>query len=256
MTALFVQNNAIYLHGHEHRVRADFGRKGLTSIGFGAAYQATLHQPARPYHRNSFAICELHDSLDVAFFAWDSENGRWVPDQALPANFDQESHLLGHGIVLPLPTTLLRDGRSSGPQSVPSLAPLTSRLQGCYWLAHNHQKRWLEIIREFGFFHAVDQAYTPSTLSLAEGHTEIRFKDKDMHRLIHAVSAHGDIVSYEQIVTLNTQLDTDSLSGCTILTLGDVADEARTLLNRLGQTKQLSLRVRVSYGIDSRGFVH
>ena len=241
MTALFVQNNAIYFHGHEHRVRADFGRKGLTSIGFGAAYQATLHQPARPNYRNSFAICELHDSLHVAFFAWDSENGRWVPDQTLPANFDQESDLLEHGVVLPLPTTLLRDGRSSGPQSVPSLAPLTSRLQGCYWLAHNHQQRWLEIIREFGFFHAVDQAFTPSTLSLAEGHTEIRFKDKDMHRLIHAVSAHGDIVSYEQIVTLNTQLDTDSLSGCTILTLGDVADEARTLLNRLGQTKQLSL---------------
>ena len=247
MTALFVQNNAIYLHGHEHRVRADFGRKGLTSVGFGAAYQASLGQQTQPYYRNSFAICELHDSLHVAFFAWDAVNGRWTPDQTLPANFDQESSILEHGIVLPLPTTPLRDGRSSGSLGPPSLVPLTSYLEGCYWLATDHQSRWLKIIQEFGFVHTVE-AYSPSTLSLAEGHTEIRFKDKGMHRLIHAVSAHGDIVSYEQVVMLNTQLDTDTLSGCMVITLGDVADEARTLVNRLGQTKQLSL-------LDNQDFV-
>ena len=222
LNTLCVQNNAIYMHGHEHRVRANFGRKGLTSVGFGAAYQASLSDTPKPYYRNSFAICELHDSLHVAFFGWDAENGRWIPDQALPANFDHSSEILKHGVTLPLPSTPLKEGRSASYSGAPSVSPLTSQIHGCYWLCTHHRDRWLEIIREFGFFHVMDDAFAPSTLSLAEGHTEIRFRDKATYRLIHAVSAHGDVVSYEQVVTLNTQLDMDSLSTCMIITLGDV----------------------------------
>ena len=63
LESLLVEQDAVYLHGHEHRIQPRFGRKGLTSLGFGAAYQASLEAKPRPYYRNSFAICQLQESL-------------------------------------------------------------------------------------------------------------------------------------------------------------------------------------------------
>jgi len=40
--SLLVECNALYLHGHEHRVRTRMGARGLVSLGFGAAYVAPI----------------------------------------------------------------------------------------------------------------------------------------------------------------------------------------------------------------------
>ena len=79
LESLLVEQDSVYLHGHEHRIQARFGRKGLTSLGFGAVYQASLETKPRPYYRNSFAICQLDESLHIEVTVWDS--GEWKMDK-------------------------------------------------------------------------------------------------------------------------------------------------------------------------------
>ena len=100
--SLLIEHDALYLHGHDHRVRARFGPRGLASIGFGSAYQAQSEGPPIPYYRNSFAICELTDSLHVSVVSWDSEHGQWRPEQQLPGDFAERSGRLTDGYLLPV----------------------------------------------------------------------------------------------------------------------------------------------------------
>ena len=244
---LLVDNNAVYVHGHEHRIQTNFGTKGLMSIGFGAVYQSSLHERAKPYYRNSFAICQIDDKLHVDVVSWDSENGRWASETQLPAHFNERSNSLPNGRILPLPTSLLRNFTnlaSSGSVAVMATVP---NLSGCYWLAKNNRQRWLAILREFSITRSTTKAFKPPTHGLQEGHIELRIHEPNGHHLIHAVSAHGDVISYEQIENLNTLFDTEPLAKCTVITLGQFADGAKTLLNRLNGVKSIS-------GIDSNEF--
>lgn len=240
LESLLVEHNAVYLHGHEHRIQADFGRKGLTSLGFGAVYQASLSSAAKPYYRNSFAICEVDSSLHLDVSTWDSENGKWTSDTTLPANFDEPSPRLVGGRLLPLPTTLLKDSSASATARTVNVLPIVPHLTGCYWLAKNPRARWLSILDELGFVEAQSSAFKPPTSGLPDGHLELRIQTRHGSHLFHAVSAHGDVMSYEQVVRLNTLFDTESLSSCTIITLGEFADPAKTLANRLGASKSIS----------------
>lgn len=248
LDTLLVEHNVVYLHGHEHRIQAHFGRRGLTSVGFGAVYQQSLEAESIPYYRNSFAICELDSSLHIDIQTWDSENGKWTNDTSLPANFDEKSSVIPDGCVLPLPTTLLKEYSSGSSRNAVSVLPMTPHLTGSYWFALDDRARWLSILREFGIIDAVGSDYRPPSQGLAEGHIELRVQQKDSHILIHAVSGHGDVMSYEQVVTLNTLLDTDVLSSCTIVTLGEFSDPAKTLVNRLSSSKPIK-------AIDGKEFV-
>ena len=239
LESLLVDQDAVYLHGHEHRIQAHFGRKGLTSLGFGAVYQASLETGPKPYYRNSFAICELDESLHIEVTAWDSENGKWVNETALPANFDDQSDVLDNGRVLPLPTSLLKDRSRSTKKHSLTVAPIMPHLAGCYWLAKDHRARWLNILYEFGFIDVIGPVYKTSTHSLAEGHIELRINERGAYTLIHAVSGHGDVISYDQIVALNTLLDSEQLSSCIVITLGEFAEQAMTLVNRLSTRKSI-----------------
>ena len=244
LESLLVDNNAVYIHGHEHRIKAEFGTRGLTSLGFGAVYQASLDAPSTPYYRNSCAICELDESLHVHFRTWDSENGRWINESNLPANFDSRSNVLQDGRVLPLPTTLLRGHKSTVRGGTPpiGISPTVPHLRACFWLADDKRARWHSILEEIGILDEGLQVFKSSAFGLAEGHMELRIKENgDSYCLIHAVSAHGDVFSYDQAVALNTRLDTEPLSRCLIITLGNLADEAETLINKLSERKKIEV---------------
>ena len=223
LESLLVDNDAVYIHGHEHRIKAGFGTRGLTSLGFGAVYQASQVAPSTPYYRNSFAICEIDDSFHIHSRTWDSENGRWINENNLPADFDQSSDVLQDGRVLPLPTSLLLGRGLTVRAGTPiGVSPMVSNLRECFWLAEDKRARWLRILEEIGVVDGGLQVFEPPTSGLAEGHMELRIKENgDSNCLIHAVSAHGDIFPYDQAVVLNTLLDTEPLSKCLIITLGE-----------------------------------
>ena len=248
LESLLVDRNAIYLHGHEHRVLANFGRRGLTSLGFGALYQDSLDSKPTPYYRNSFAICELDDKLHVDIRTWDAENGRWVSDQNLPANFDEKSDRLQGGRVLPLPTTLLKDRLTVTSGSAVHVLPMAPRLKDCYWLAKDTKTRWLGVLEELGVIETPKRSFERTQTGLAEGHLQLLVEDRrGGRRVIHVVSAHGDVISNDHVVSLNTQLDTETLSGCSIVTLGELSDDARKLVARLGATKPIEAIDRTEF---------
>ena len=248
LESLLVDNNAIYLHGHEHRILANFGRRGLTSLGFGALYQSPLESQVDGFYQNSFAICELHSSLHVDIRTWDSQNGRWTKDQHLPANFDDVSDILSGGRVLPLPTTLLKDRITVTSSNAVHVLPMIPRLSECYWLAVDAKRRWLAVLEEIGLIDRPERSFEHSPAGMAEGHLELRLEDaRGGHRVMHVVSAHGDVVSHDLVVSLNTLLDVESLSGCAIVSLGEFSEEAKTLVAKLGATKPITAIDRLEF---------
>ena len=85
----------------------------------------------------------------------------------------------------------------------------------------------------------VDQVFRPSSETMPEGHIELRIKTRGTNLLVHAVSGHGDVISNDRIVSLNTQLDSDEISSCTIITLGEFDDAATKLVDRLRARKPI-----------------
>ena len=243
--SLLVEHNSLYLHGHEHRIRARFGARGLLSLGFGAAYQATSESPPTPYYRNSFAICELAESLHVCFASWDAENGRWRSDQNLQADFRDRSELLREGYCLPLPTTRLLERRGPPAHSLASAIRHELSIERCIWLAKDDPKRWAELLLNIGVLRNVTETYTTPTQTLPAGHSQFRIKDEVGLYLVHAVSAHGDILTYEQLQAINTELDKQDYDACIVATLGELSTEAQTLATQLASRKSIIVLERI-----------
>ena len=241
--SLLVEYKALYLHGHDHRVKSKFGVRGLTSLGFGAAYQASHDSPPTPYYRNSFAVCELGDLLHIAVTSWDSENGRWRPEQQLPADFFERSSLLPDGYRLPLASSHAQE------QDRPYISIATAlrseiRIESCIWLAENAAKRWADLLVTIGAVRNVAETYNLPTQTLPAGHSQFRIKDQTGNNLVRGVSGHGDVLNYEQLQALNTELDRQDYDACIIATLGELASDAKILAAQLASRKALTVLER------------
>lgn len=72
-TKLLRENNAIYLHGHEHITQSQFTPEGmLRSLGFGASHLEPLSGHNDPTYKHTFTHCHLSDRLYVRSFTWES----------------------------------------------------------------------------------------------------------------------------------------------------------------------------------------
>jgi hypothetical protein len=233
--SLLVERNALYLHGHEHRVRSRMGARGVIALGFGAAYPGPIDGSATSSrYRNSFAICEIADSLHVAIVSWDAEHGKWRSDQKLPGDFIDRSERLKDGYRLELPTTRLLDR--------PSLSSAIRNefvIDRCIWLAEDQPKRWANLLLTIGALRNIDELFALPNQSLPAGHCQFRIKDDSSSYLVYGIAAEGDILTYDQLQTINTELDKQSYSGCIVATLGELAADAKTLAAQLAKRKPL-----------------
>jgi len=237
--SLLIDESALYLHGHEHTIMSKFGNRGLLSLGFGAAYQASPESAATPYYRNSFAICELTESLHVAVTSWDSEKGTWRADNSLPADFRERSNRLGDGYILALPSTKLSTHVASPMSLLASAVRAEVQIDNCIWLADDGAKRWAELLVGMGKFSRISESFALPHKMLPVGHVQFRIKDGRGQYLVHGVSSAGDVINYEQIQKINTDLDTDDYDGCLVLTLGTLSSEAKTLASQLASRKSM-----------------
>lgn len=241
--SLIVDSDSLYLHGHEHIVNPHFGCKGLTSLGLGAAYQASNDSSAKPFYRNSFSIFEITDSLHISIFSWDSEYGQWKIDQHLPADFSTRSSRLKDGYVFNLPTTKISD---QAPRNL-SLASAIESFQyidNCIWLADAEPKRWIEILKIIGQLRNVTNTYALPTQTLPVGHCIFRANDHRGLNLIRAVSSKGDILNYDLLEAINTDLDKDDFDRSIVITLGELSAEAKTLATQLASKKPITVLER------------
>jgi predicted MPP superfamily phosphohydrolase len=236
---LVVETNALYLHGHEHLITPKFSGRGLTSLGFGASYQASLDSTAKTYYRNSFAVCELDEQLHVQVISWDGENGIWRPDQHLPVDFADPSERLNGGYKFKLPTTAISATSTSPLSILASAVKSEAKIERCLWLANDDVKRWGEILVTMGYITFKPESYKLPAQVLPAGHVQFRIKDSRGQYLVHGISANGDVLNYEQLKNINTELDTQDYDGCFVLTMGTLAKESRTLADQLSARKPL-----------------
>ena len=241
LNSFIVNNETVYLHGHNHRVNVQFGSTGaLKSLGFGAAYVSSLDETPTPYYRNSFAICELDDSLHLSVISWNFETGQWKPDQGLPPDLNVRSDRLDSGWLLTLPTTPQVDAAAvAAARDVVRIRP---KVEECYWLAENDRKAWHKILDQLDLIPTSRSASEVSSAQMPTTHMEFRFTNDEESHLIYTVSAHGDIISKEQVERLNAHFDTETLASCAIVTLGEIADDARNLLEKLTEKKAIRFR--------------
>lgn len=238
---LLHEKEGIYLHGHLHRIIAQFGNKGLREFGFGAAYQANLHSEPKPIYRNTYAICELNDSMHIAPIQWNPEYGYWSEKESLPSYFEEKSDVLQHGYRFNIPSSKIISSISYEAGGTKTFARKVPKIDGCIWLDAKSDKVWdwlLNALCDFGDIEKTDAipGHVPT------GHSQLRITDINggIH-LLRAVTAHGDKVSYQQIEETNTLFDTQQFESCWIITLGSVTDEARTLANKLINNKSIRL---------------
>lgn len=237
--SLLVERSALYLHGHEHRVRTRMGARGLISLGFGAAYVTPIDGRSLTQYRNSFAICELMDSLHVSVVSWDARHGKWRSDQNLPGDFIDRSERLGDGYRLELPTTKLL-----GRPSLASAIRNEFSIDRCIWLAEDEPKRWASVLSTTGIARNIDEVFALPTQSLPAGHSQFRIRDDSGLYLVYAISAEGDIFTYDQLQAINTELDKQDYRGCIVATFGELAVEARTLATQLASRKPIAVYER------------
>ena len=241
---LLIEKKALYLHGHQHAIIPKSSNSGLTSLGFGAAYQASPENASPSSYRNSFAICELATELHVAITSWDNENGKWRPEQRLPADFSQRSDRLSEGYILNLPTTLVA-ARASQPLALLAAAVRKdTHISNCIWLAKDESKRWSELMISIGKLTPYATAYNLPHQLMPIGHTQFRVDDDRSHYLVYGIASTGDVLHQDQIQKINTILDTEDYDGCFVLTLGTLAKEAQTLAAQLSLRKPITVLER------------
>lgn len=243
LRSLLIEHNAIYLHGHEHRVKTVFGHRGLISIGFGAAYQGPQDTIPKPFYRNSFAICELRTALHVSVTSWDCEHGLWRPDKNLSADFVDSSNELAEGYVLNLPTTRVQEHPRTH-SSIAAAIRSELKFDEFFWLADDSPRRWATLLRSIGVFREPTDSYALPAQQLPVGHDQFRVRDATGSYLVRAVSASGDILNAEQLQSINTELDRQDYEGGVIVTLGEFSSDARTLATQLAMRKQLRVLER------------
>ena len=141
---------AIYLHGPEHAIQADFSSHALRTLGFGAAYPAPLESSSPVPYTSTFAICELNDALHIQFTAWEPTHGSWRPFHALQSDFDQQSSVLPGGYQVPIPTSpasslvAQRQALSERIKDVP-------RFQAPIWIEGDTIQSWATLLSLLGF---------------------------------------------------------------------------------------------------------
>ena len=231
--------SAIYLHGHEHKIEADFSSHALRTLGFGAGYPGRLDANTSQPYTSTFAICELHDELHVKFVAWEPRHGVWRPFHAVQSDFDQESALLSGGYEVPVPTS-----RANSPvsrrQALSKQIRIIPKLQTPIWIEGDTIKNWTSLLL---LLDLISQPYSVARhQEFNVGiYSSFLIKDKYGHHLIHASSAETAIVAYDHVEHVNTSIDTLKLDSCIIITLGRISESATNLANSLRQRKQIKV---------------
>tara|TARA_R110002072_G_scaffold98805_1_gene217437 strand:- start:668 stop:5497 length:4830 start_codon:yes stop_codon:yes gene_type:complete len=255
--------SALYVHGHEHEIEAEFEATGLISLGFGASYVSPMNAEPTPFYRNSFAICALDDYLHVSPYVWDCENGRWIPEKQVPPSFKTNSSILNSGYKLAISRTPASAGSQAESQRNYNLA-VEQRwsLEEAILLSQNEEDIWKEIISKLSLIHGIDTISTLPRDARGRNYVQFIITAKSGKYLVRTISAVGDTLSKKSVEETNTTIDTQSLDQAIILTLGSVSEDARTLADQLERNrkpirifdgKEINQRLSKSYLSNSIG---
>lgn len=244
-TFLF-DNGVVYLHGHEHVPKSVPTVNGtLQSLGFGAAYLAPLSAASAPPYKNTFALCELTDTLSVKCFTWDSQIGRWedTTRSSFYAAFKEGSEQQTAVFTLP-PIS----GRTSkGVRREPLHALPRKLIQPKSILAFTSLSNdvWLKLINLCKLIREYRGADVPALTFIADndGKREFSLETDGARHLLVCIPGASHVLSAKEIESYNTRLDTEALASVTVVSLGRISADANVLYLRLSTRKQIEVLV-------------
>jgi hypothetical protein len=245
LKGLLVDKKGCLLHGHEHDPGATFNPDGsVRTLGFGAIYLESLETQPEGSYRNSFTFCTCTDKLYITSFSW--ERGRWVDTTAVqfsdcePASknpFDRVS------VSLPIITT---SAASAGPlvplSRVPRAHPRPSKIIP---IAAPNERLWKRLLPMSENVRRITQEGTPSISALpaSEGKWQGVIEVNGERHLLVCIPGGNHMLSAKEVETLNTRLDTQDFESVTVISLGLLSDDARTMYLRLQPRKSIEILV-------------
>jgi len=243
-----IDQQAVYLHGHEHDPKVTSNTDGsLRTLGFGAAYLATLGEQAQAPYRNSFTRCRIDTQLHLKGFSWDSHVGRW--DDATRSQFSSciiGDSYDGHSVILNIP--LLSKPRpgvapSTVLHSIPRKAP---QPQAIVPLSLPSEKIWMRLLSLSKNVNAHYQEETEPKIQstkVSDGKSEFVTEQADKRDLIICIPGATHVLTAKEIESYNTRLDTEDFRSVTVLSLGKMSGDARDMYSRLKARKPIEVLV-------------
>ena len=237
---------AVFLHGHEHKPIATFGRDGtIRTLGFGASYIAALQDQSIAPYFNTFTHCCLDTELCIRTYSWQSHAGIWAHTTAiqLPECMPDDNLENEPGRVkFPCFSDSQDDVNSGVPLSmVQRTAPKPTRL-----IPIDSPSE--ELIARLFFvssnIRSIFQKEEPKirTINESDGKLRLEFELEDGQRdLLLFIWSVNHVLSSKEVESVNTELDTVGFSSATVISLGKISGEAHAMYLRLQERKPIEV---------------
>lgn len=238
--AAIYEQCAVYLHGHEHRVRVETNQRGLLSLGFGAAYQAPLDETDISIYDNGFAVCLLEERLHIDIHSWDNQNGVWRQQHKLPHEFDCPSEMLPGGYSFEFPHR--RKRTATRLVTLPDRqrrAPTCQRVVGVDPKPDRHA--WVWLLKQIGVLPTAVATDSVTLAGATLGVLDFVVSDNDATIFIRGISGPGHVLSAREVEAANTRMDTEAHEALIIVSFGELADDARKLAQQLERRKSFRI---------------
>lgn len=226
--------NFVYIHGHSNGPKVGTSAGEICSIGVGAEKfisQENDHSKQKLTRAYSFGVYRISSDAEVEFHRWDVSNCSWLKVEGTSTL----SHDKRGAYPLPGDPKLI-DGMSG---SAALASGLKTRLsfERAIWLTQGTHSRWVTLLQDLGELEPGKLKPISMPQPLAAGHEQIRLKSARGDYLIHAVKSHGDILTSDQLQSINTEFDRQGYTGAIVVTLGRLDEAARTLASQLSTKK-------------------
>lgn len=112
---------------------------------------------------------------------------------------------------------------------------------GCVWSAKEENKCWLKLLQDLDKLEGGDHATFSVARSVPAGHQYFRVKNGRGSYLVYTVRSHGDVLTLEQLQSINTEFERNEYYGAIVVTLGLLDDSAKGLAVQLSARKNFSV---------------
>jgi hypothetical protein len=231
------EKKALFLHGHEHDPKASFDHQGCAqSIGFGASYLASSDVQSEGPWQNSFTICDLDVDLTIRAFTW-QHPGKWIDTTSIcfadcinehgVAKVRIPSSGASSAIVAPVKTA------ARAKPVISKVLPLSTMSRKVWERLHPLSDNVRKLLKR--------DSFSKRDTTSVDGKLLTAIDTKNQLDLLISISGINHVLSSKEIESFNTELDTTDYESITVISLGRITDEAKTMYTRLRTRKSIEV---------------
>lgn len=252
MCTFLNEKKAVFLHGHVHAPLLSAGPGGvIRTLGFGACYQANLQQQTNIPYMNTFTHCCLdNDELLVRTFSWQAAKGSWFDSTTVHFPDWMPSGPLNGGEPLRMPFPCQKTPSETEQQrnavfrSVQRRTPKPTRIIPIEAFGAEMSNLLFSVSENIC---SIFQKGNPNVRNVSEddgnkNRYELELENGTRHFLIF-IGAINHVLSAKEVEAINTELDTEGFASATVISLGKISDDAKSMYLRLRARKPIEVLV-------------